>query len=136
MLRALGVEPGPKHYRHLKAEIARAGLSTAHWRGQGWARGSSRPRTPLDDVLVAGRPTSSGLLRQRLIREAVLEPCCSSCRLDEWLGLPIALELDHVNGDRNDNRLDNLRLLCPNCHAQTATWRGRNIGRDAPALPS
>ena len=52
---------------------------------------------------------------------------CSNCGLDKWLGQPIALELDHANGNNRDNRLQNLWLLCPNCHAQTSTWRGRNI---------
>ncbi len=47
-------------------------------------------------------------------------------------GRPIPLELDHINGRRDDNRLDNLRILCPNCHAQTETYRGKNIG----ALPN
>jgi 5-methylcytosine-specific restriction endonuclease McrA len=66
-----------------------------------------------------------------LIDEGVLFPECAICQRCEWNGLPIALELDHVNGDRTDNRLANLRLLCPNCHAQTDTYRGRNIGRAA-----
>ncbi len=50
------------------------------------------------------------------------------CRRERWNGRPIPLELDHVSGVRDDNRLNNLRLLCPNCHAQTPTYRGRNIG--------
>jgi 5-methylcytosine-specific restriction endonuclease McrA len=51
------------------------------------------------------------------------------CDRERWNGLPIPLELDHVNGMRSDNRLSNLRILCPNCHAQTPNYRGRNIGK-------
>jgi 5-methylcytosine-specific restriction endonuclease McrA len=131
VLRGLGVEPAPHHYQRLRTEIERAGLSSEHWRGRGWSRGTSRPRTTLEEVLVRGRPTSSGLLRRRLLREGLLDRCCSRCALADWQGQAIALELDHVNGDRDDNRLENLRLLCPNCHALTDTWRGRNVGRQS-----
>lgn len=52
---------------------------------------------------------------------------CESCNLEEWLGNKIPLELDHINGVNNDNRIENLRILCPNCHALTPTYRGKNI---------
>lgn len=52
---------------------------------------------------------------------------CGECGITEWNGKEITLELDHVNGNNRDNRLQNLLLLCPNCHSQTPTWRGRNI---------
>ena len=54
---------------------------------------------------------------------------CESCGISEWLGKPLSLELDYINGDRYDNRLQNLRILCPNCHAQTDTYRGKNKGK-------
>jgi 5-methylcytosine-specific restriction endonuclease McrA len=55
----------------------------------------------------------------------VKEPRCEACGLTEWLARPISFELHHVNGDGNDNRLENLLILCPNCHSQTDTWGGR-----------
>ena len=91
-----------------------------------------RRAASLGDVLVAGRQCQTSDLKRRLLSEGVLRPLCAACGREAWQGRVIPLELDHVNGDRADNRLDNLRLLCPNCHAQTPTYRGRNIGRTGP----
>jgi 5-methylcytosine-specific restriction endonuclease McrA len=65
-------------------------------------------------------------LRLRLIREGLLESKRNRCQLTQWNGLPIPLELEHKNGIHTDNSIENLELLCPNCHAQTLTCRGKN----------
>jgi hypothetical protein len=70
---------------------------------------------------------SSTGIKQRLIKYYNWEYKCSQCKLSEWLGKPISIELDHINGDHYDNRIENLRFLCPNCHAQTDTYRGKNV---------
>ena len=67
----------------------------------------------------------------RLLAEGLKEPQCERCGLTEWQGQDLSLELHHVNGDGRDNRLENLMLLCPNCHSQTDSWGGRNKGRRA-----
>jgi hypothetical protein len=125
-------------YRRLRAELDRLDIPTGHLRGQGWANGTSRPdrRRPLGTYLKEGTRVKSSKLRERLIEEGLKEHRCESCDRREWKGQPIPLELDHVNGDRTDNRLHNLRLLCPNCHALTPTYRGRNIGRYAAQRPA
>jgi hypothetical protein len=83
---------------------------------------------PLEEFLVEGRLVKTSNLKVRLLNEGIKSPECEACGLRHWNARPIPLELDHINGKRDDNRLANLRLLCPNCHAQTDTYRGRNIG--------
>jgi 5-methylcytosine-specific restriction endonuclease McrA len=88
---------------------------------------TQRPRLePLEDVLAAGRPRSRQHVKARLLSAGVKIQQCDTCGLSDWLGAPISLELHHINGDGFDNRLQNLQLLCPNCHSQTDTWGARN----------
>lgn len=101
------------------------GFSSATWTNA-CRRGDIQPRDrklTLEDMLVTDRPkTSRGYLKKRLIDEGVFEERCSICGLVDWLGDKLVLELDHINGKNSDNRLENLRLLCPNCHSQTQTY--------------
>lgn len=86
-------------------------------------------RRHIDELLVAGSSIGGSRLLRRLIREGYKEARCEACQQSEWQGKPIPLELDHINGDPTDNRLENLGVLCPNCHALTPTYCGRNRGR-------
>jgi 5-methylcytosine-specific restriction endonuclease McrA len=122
-IRALGLsDKSAKNWTRVRAQIDALGLSTVHWQ-----REATRPgaKIPLSEILVKGSTYATSTLRLRLLSEGVLEHRCASCERTEWLGQPIALELEHINGVSNDHRLDNLKMLCPNCHAQTPTWRGR-----------
>lgn len=80
----------------------------------------------IEQLLVAGVGRNRWEVRRRLIAEGILEDKCAICDLKEWKGRPLSLDLDHMNGDRKDWRLENLRLLCPNCHRQTETFGIRN----------
>jgi hypothetical protein len=130
VLAKLQLRPGGNQSR-LKRRIQGLHIDSSHFLGQGWRLSDRRPpipAAPLEEVLVRGRLTQTSDLRRRLVQEGLKEARCEVCGLDTWNGDPIPLELDHVNGVRDDNRLANLRLICPNCHAQTPTYRGRNIG--------
>lgn len=89
------------------------------------------PKISLDEILVQNSTyQNSTRLKIRLVREGVLEYKCygDNCKVkNEWNGKNIVLQLDHKNGIHNDNRKENLRLLCPNCHSQTNTHSGKNL---------
>lgn len=126
-LRMLGHEPSHVTPRWFAQDLRRHGLETSHFLQPRAGGGSAR--RPIEMVLVRGRPVTSSSLRRRLIDEGLKQHRCETCLRIEWNGQPIPLELDHIDGDRTNNLFENLRLLCPNCHAQTPTYRGRNIGR-------
>lgn len=133
-IHALGLKVGGSVYLVLRQRIAELGLDTSHWTGQAWNRGrtyvnGARAR-PLEQILVRDSDyLDTNRLKRRLMLGGVLQKVCANCGGTEWQGHPMPLQLDHINGDRRDNRLENLRVLCPNCHAQTDTWCGRNRGR-------
>jgi transposase-like protein len=111
----------------------RFGFAKATW-GDAVRRGDIIPREhriPLRELLVAGRKRSRGHIKQRLIREGLKENRCEECGIAEWRGKPLSMALHHVNGDGLDNRLENIVFLCPNCHAQTPNYGGRNGHRKA-----
>ncbi|GAA1104090.1 HNH endonuclease [Pseudonocardia alni] len=126
VLRRLGYAPSGGMHRLVVGHIRRLGLDTTHFRGQTWSRGrpaATRAPRPLSEVLVRNSPMrNTGHLRKRLVAAGLKEARCERCGLVRWRDRPLPLHLDHVNGDHTDNRLENLRILCPNCHAQTTTW--------------
>lgn len=83
-------------------------------------------RIPIDNILTENSTYNRGHLKRRLIEDNLLEYKCSCCNLTNmWNNKPLSLQLDHINGVNNDNRLQNLRFLCPNCHSQTETYSGK-----------
>lgn len=128
--RELGIRPVGGNYKTLKDRFNKWNIDTSHFTGQGWNIGlkfKPNKSLPLKDILIENSPyKSSNNLRRRLIKEGLKEEKCESCGNSEWLGHKIPLELHHINGINTDNRLKNLQLLCPNCHAITDNYRGKN----------
>lgn len=89
-----------------------------------WAKG--KILTPSELIFTENSLYSNGMVKQRIVKDNLLEYKCIKCGVDSWCGETIVLDLDHINGDNLDNRLTNLRYLCPNCHSQTDTYKGRN----------
>jgi len=134
--RALGLAIGGYNLKYVKKHITRLCLDTNHFKGRTYPRGknpTSFCTLTTKEQLIAGTAgyKTSTSLKKRLLKEELLHDVCYECGIPStWNGKRLVLQLDHVNGLRSDNRLENLRLLCPNCHSQTSTFCGKNIKRE------
>lgn len=129
VLAKLNLKPAGGNYQTLRNIVKELNLDTSHFKGQGWNSGTTQPpRRSLEDYISNNQPIQSFKLKNRLLKEGIFKYQCFSCLQTTWLSQKIPLELDHIDGNNNNNQLSNLRLLCPNCHALTPNYRGKNIG--------
>lgn len=127
VVRMLGMAPSTRRCGLVREEARRLELDTSHFLGQGHLRGIPNGRRRAPEAVLVFRPeqlqrAKTPLIRRALIETGTAERCAGCGTGPEWLGRPLTLELDHVNGDYRDNRRENLRFLCPNCHATTDNY--------------
>ena len=118
------------NHSYLKAKIQEFGIDTSHFSGQSWATGThheGKYKYTIEEAFTKNSLVQRNVIRKYIIHFNLIPYKCQFCgNTGEWRGKKMALELDHINGINNDNRLENLRWLCPNCHATTDTYAGKN----------
>ena len=141
VLKKAGRKQGGGAQETLRKKIAEFNIDTSHFTGQLWNKGKTKEtderiaaatlnkeKYNLEEVFCKNSLVTQKGLRGYVERHNILEYKCQFCGCDgHWLDTKISLEIDHINGINNDNRIENLRYLCPNCHATTKTYRGKNI---------
>lgn len=135
VLRKAGRKQGGGTQATLRKKIEEFEIDISHFTGQHWQASPnatlpqypSREKYSLEEVFVANSPVTQKMLRGYVERHQLIEYKCSNCGCNgQWQNGIISLELDHIDGDNTNNQLSNLRYLCPNCHALTETYRGKN----------
>lgn len=114
------------HFNSFKKRALELNCYTPNQSGKGMTK-KSNPIYELSDILEGDHPHFQTFkLKNRLIKEGIFENKCSICGISKWNGKDLKCELDHIDGDRTNHKKGNLRMLCPNCHSQTSTFRSRN----------
>ncbi len=127
VLRQLRDTSGGGSSRHtVKLYANRLGFSTKHFTGRAPRSEVAYNRPSLSEVLVKDSSYGRSCLKKRLLSEGLLENICNLCGISSWRDKTLVMTIDHINGINNDHRLENLRMLCPNCNSQQPTFAGRN----------
>ncbi|MFA5024598.1 MAG: HNH endonuclease signature motif containing protein [Patescibacteria group bacterium] len=133
VLHKLNLKEAGGNYNQIKKYLSEYRINIKHFRGKGWnkgLRGLGAARIPLEKILRLDSNFQSHKLKKRLFAAKLKSPQCEICG---WAKKSadgrLPLELDHINGNSRDNRLENLRILCPNCHSLQSTHRGRNMAK-------
>ena len=96
------------------------------WKTEEFRNRKKKEPTPINEVLIIDGRFTSKYVKERIIKDGIKEYCCEICGIDSYEGNPLTLQLHHINGVSNDHRIENLQILCPNCHSQTDNYCGKN----------
>lgn len=135
VLKKLNLKAAGANYRMFKILVKQLGIDCSHFTGQGHLKGKTHSwneKMTLDEILTENSQYMSSRLKKRLVKEKYFKDECSNCHLSEWMGERLSIELHHINGEHTDNRIENLQLLCPNCHSLTKNYKGKK-NKDRPA---
>ena len=119
------------HFNTFKRRAVKLGVYVPNQAGKGLEKPKEdgKGKIPLSEILDGLHPQyQTNKLRIRLISAGIKEAKCEVCGISEWRGTTLSFDLDHIDGDRTNHKLDNVRIICPNCHSQTETYRGKNVG--------
>lgn len=131
VISSCGLIPAGGNYKTTNKRIKSLGLDTSHFTGQLWSKGKKLPhlQVPIEDYLNNKRFILSYALKLKLFSAGLKQECCELCGLHTWQDRKIPLELHHIDGNNSNNNLSNIQILCPNCHALTPNYRGKNISK-------
>lgn len=133
--RTIGISDKGGNLNTVKRKIQELNLDMSHFTGSRWNKGltsenhKSIKKKDISEILIENSGWTSHNLKLRLIKEGIKECKCERCNRTEWEGFPIPVELHHINGNHKDNRLENLQILCPNCHALTENYSGKSSNK-------
>lgn len=133
VIRKLGLVVSTTTYRKVKAIIKKISLDISHFHGYGWSKNKNILNSEQvwrkyskEKIFSKNSPATRCRVKNLITKNKIYDYKCKECGISEWYGVQLSLHLDHINGVRNDNRLENLRFLCPNCHSLTSTYAGKN----------
>lgn len=129
----LGYKPTNTYYYKINKIIEKYNLDTSHFKKNN-INNTIKKELPIEKCLIEHSTLSSCKIKDKLLKHSLKEYKCERCGRTEWEGKPIPLELHHINGDNTDNRIENLQILCPNCHAFTDNYRGRRKRKQTKKL--